>query len=447
MTERLQNLSNPGSQRGLVTIGYWSSTLAEGAARIIIPLYLVSLGISATSIGIAFLFYEGFGLLTNMYGGFFANRYGYKRSFIIALGLHTIASLGYLFLFPEQSLWLSLLIVNACRAFRGMGKELIKTASTAYFKRLAGAKKESSNLPIQILLGGKDGMKGVGILIGGILLTVIGFQFSFIILGAVTSVCLVFSLRYIKDHREKKQVSYAGFFKVKRKMALLAWSRAFLYAGRDFWLVLPVPLYLNSLGYSDVSIAAVLAVGLVAYGLSQPLAASQIKACWTLGRVVVKQKMRYRAVAIWAPAFLLFLPLTMIFVPQHAAFFLVIVVLYNLGAGIATMPHNHLHLKYAKGKRTSIDIAYYKTIAQIGKVAAVPASGLIYSVFGIAGCLVASSISLCIAAVIASVLERKSSFADTLIDDSEALTNLEDVGKDLSSYEQPVSLTVAGSRS
>jgi MFS family permease len=265
------------NQRILITLSYWASTLAEGSARIIIPLYFADIGISPFSIGLSFFFFEAFGLLANIYGGFFINYYGYKRAFLISLLLHTVASLGYLLIFPEQAMILSLILVNILRACRGVGKEVIKTASSAYIRQFAPPERRAFSMPIQILLGGKDGIKGLGIVLGGFLLTYLSFKLSFLVLGLVTLVFLLVARRWVEDYRERKQVSYAGFFDVNRKLALLAWSRALLYAGRDFWLVIPVPLYLNELGYSNVSIATVLAVGLIVSGIAQPLSADQVK--------------------------------------------------------------------------------------------------------------------------------------------------------------------------
>lgn len=399
-------------QRRLITFSYWVSTLADGASRIIIPLYFAALGISATTIGVAFLFYEIFGLLTNLYSGFFINRYGYRRAFLVSLVLHTVASFGYLFLFPEHSLWLTLLLVNVLRAFRGMGKELLKTASSAYFKHLSVGEQKQNRLPIQILLGGKDGFKGLGLLLGGGLLTFLGFKLSFVFLGLLTLICFVVSLRCVSDHREKKQIAYSGFFKIKRKLSLLAGARIFLYASRDLWLVIPVPLYLSSLGVSDISVAAMLAAGLIVFGLSQPLAASQMKTRWVLGGLVLKPKLRCRLLAIWAPILLSLVPLGMLFVQEEMMLFLLGILLYNLIAGVATVPHNHLHLKFARVKRTSVDIAFYKTVSQLGKVGALPVSGLLYTVYGIQGCLIASSVVLLASALLAALLGKKSRVAD-----------------------------------
>ena len=145
-------------QRRLIAWSYWVSTFSEGASQILIPLYFASLGIAITKIAVMFVFYEFFGLITHLYAGFFINKYGYKRAFILSLLFHTFASLGYLFLFQGPFI-LTIVLVNILRAFRGIGKELIKTTSGSYFRHLA-----NSHLHTNLLFGGKESLKGLGIL-------------------------------------------------------------------------------------------------------------------------------------------------------------------------------------------------------------------------------------------------------------------------------------------
>ena len=63
-------------------------------------------------------------------------------------------------------------------------------------------------------------------------------------------------------------------------------------------------------------------------------------------------------------------------------------------------PHNHLHLKFADNKRTSLDISYYRTIAQIGKMTAALLSGFIFEYLGIEWNLALSSMALIAAALL-----------------------------------------------
>ncbi|MGZ3511990.1 MAG: organoarsenical effux MFS transporter ArsJ, partial [Candidatus Binataceae bacterium] len=62
----------------LVTGAYWGFTLTDGALRMLVLLHFDRLGYSAVAIAFLFLFYEFFGIVTNLLGGWIAARSGLK---------------------------------------------------------------------------------------------------------------------------------------------------------------------------------------------------------------------------------------------------------------------------------------------------------------------------------------------------------------------------------
>ncbi len=62
----------------LVTGAYWGFTLTDGALRMLVLLHFDRLGYSAVEIAFLFLFYEFFGIVTNLLGGWIAARSGLK---------------------------------------------------------------------------------------------------------------------------------------------------------------------------------------------------------------------------------------------------------------------------------------------------------------------------------------------------------------------------------
>ena len=53
----------------IVTGNYWAFTLTDGALRMLIVLHFYSLGYTPLQIAALFLFYEIFGVVTNLIGG------------------------------------------------------------------------------------------------------------------------------------------------------------------------------------------------------------------------------------------------------------------------------------------------------------------------------------------------------------------------------------------
>ncbi len=62
----------------LVTGAYWGFTLTDGALRMMVLLHFDRLGYTAIEIAFLFLFYEFFGIVTNLLGGWIAARSGLK---------------------------------------------------------------------------------------------------------------------------------------------------------------------------------------------------------------------------------------------------------------------------------------------------------------------------------------------------------------------------------
>ena len=72
---------------------YWAFTLTDGALRMLVVLYFYQLGYSPLSIASLFLFYELFGIFTNLLGGLAATRFGLKSTLLVGLTLQIFALL------------------------------------------------------------------------------------------------------------------------------------------------------------------------------------------------------------------------------------------------------------------------------------------------------------------------------------------------------------------
>jgi len=388
------------SQYKIIAVSYWLSTFSEGASRILIPLYFSSIGVSATKIAVLFVTFELFGLMTTMSAGFLINRFGYRFAFVLSLILHSIASWGYLGL-GYGPFWCTVLLINGLRGTRGVAKELIKTTSSAYLRHLP-KRKHAAN----ILLGGKDTTKGFGLFIGSILLTFFSFKLSFFILGLLTIGMVIFSVFFIQDFKEIEKVSYRGFFSVSLNMIKLSFLRALLYSGRDLWLVVVLPVYLKELLLSNIQVGLILASGLVLFGIIQPLTSLFVKSKWLVGPRYLKRKWNYEDILSFTMFFLMLAPLIMIFIPHTLWGILVAVIIYNFFSGMATTPHNFLHIKFSRRHRASVDISFYKSVSLMGKVVAVFSSGILYDFFGIQGCLYMASFCLFIGFWISRSISR-----------------------------------------
>ena len=86
----------------VITGNYWAFTLTDGALRMLVVLHFHTLGFTPFEIASLFLFYEFFGIVTNVVGGWLGARIGLNRTMQIGL-LIQIAALSML-LVPETML-------------------------------------------------------------------------------------------------------------------------------------------------------------------------------------------------------------------------------------------------------------------------------------------------------------------------------------------------------
>src|SRR5215208_8116415 len=71
----------------LVTAAYWTFTLTDGALRMLVLLHFHELGYTPVQLAFLFLFYEFFGVATNLVGGWLAARMGLRVTLLSGMGI------------------------------------------------------------------------------------------------------------------------------------------------------------------------------------------------------------------------------------------------------------------------------------------------------------------------------------------------------------------------
>ena len=116
----------------LVTGNYWAFTLTDGALRMLIVLHFYQLGYSPLAIASLFLFYEFFGVVTNLVGGWLGARLGLNKTMNIGLFLQVLA----LAMLLVPSPLLTVVWVMAAQALSGIAKDLNKMSAKSSLKLL-----------------------------------------------------------------------------------------------------------------------------------------------------------------------------------------------------------------------------------------------------------------------------------------------------------------------
>lgn len=258
-------------QYALVTGNYWAFTLTDGALRMLVVLHFHSLGYNALQIAVMFIFYELFGVVTNLLGGFLGARVGLNRTMNIGLGLQLVA-LSMLLVNPQL---LTIAWVMAAQAVSGVAKDLNKMSAKSAIKLLAPAGQSSSLYRWVALLQAQKYVKRLRFFLGGALLTGVGFTTSILIMLIGLGSIWLLSLLLLKADlgRSKNKPNIAQLLSKSSTINQLSGARLFLFAARDVWFVVALPVYLaQQLSWTSWQVSTFLAVWIIVYGLVQVLA-------------------------------------------------------------------------------------------------------------------------------------------------------------------------------
>ncbi|MFP5363178.1 MAG: organoarsenical effux MFS transporter ArsJ [Thermoleophilia bacterium] len=374
----------------LVTGAYWADTIADGASRILVLFYFYERGFSPLEVASLFLFYEVFGIVTNLVGGFLAARFGLRSTLVLGLATQ-LAALGMLAFAPQA--WLVVAYVMAAQALSGIAKDLTKMSSKSAVKLVVPEDAPATLYRwVAILTGSKNALKGVGFFLGGLLLTTVGFRTALLVLGALVLTALVVVLTMMRGElgRPDSRARFSQMFSNNRAVNVLAAARVFLFASRDVWFVVGLPVFLRAeLGWSFWQVGAFLAIWVIGYGAVQASAP----------RVVRRRAHEHGAEPDGATATRLAFALAVL--PAGIAVSLaagvepslVVVaglIVFGVVFAMNSAVHSYLILAYADGDRVAMNVGFYYMANAGGRLGGTVLSGLLYQWQGLQACLWAS---------------------------------------------------------
>jgi hypothetical protein len=259
----------------LVTAAYWGFTLTDGALRMLVLLHFDRLGYTAVQIAFLFLFYEFFGIVTNLLGGWLAARSGLKVTLYGGLGLQIGALLMLAMLQPQWSRWASVWYVMAAQALSGIAKDLTKMSAKSAIKVVVPEGEEGALFKwVARLTGSKNALKGAGFFMGGVLLGALGFFDSLAAMAIGLALVLAGTVWALPAQmgKAKAKVKFTKLFSKSAAVNWLSAARLFLFGARDVWFVVGLPVFLAStLGWSFWQVGAFAASWFIGYGLVQAM--------------------------------------------------------------------------------------------------------------------------------------------------------------------------------
>ena len=364
----------------LVTAGYWTFTLTDGALRMLVLLHFHDLGYSPVSIAFLFLLYEFMGIVTNLIGGWVGARSGLNRTLLTGLGLQVVALAALTFHSASWAEWLSVCFVMAAQAVSGVAKDLTKMSSKSAVKFIAGD--GALFRLVAMLTGSKNALKGVGFFVGAALLAWIGYDAALWTMAAAIAVALVLVAALLDEDigRAKESPPLRTVLSPSQAVNRLSVARFFLFGSRDIWFVVALPIFLDeSLGWSYEAIGGFLAAWVIGYGVVQSVAPRVLRTSGDPNREIA-------AVRTWAFVLAVLSGAIAIAVVPDATRTTAIIgglILFGVVFALNSSLHSYLILAYSEREEVSVDVGFYYSANASGRLVGTLLSGLLYLVGGL----------------------------------------------------------------
>ena len=380
----------------VVTAGYWAFTITDGAIRMLVVLYFHLLGYSPFEVAMLFLFYEFFGIVTNLVGGWLGARIGLNLTMHIGMGLQVLALLAL----TVPDTWLSVPYVMAAQALSGIAKDLNKMSAKASVKYLSSGGEGKLFKWVAILTGSKNALKGAGFFIGAALLEWVGFRGALALLAGMLVIVLITTALLLPSGvgKMKSKPKFTQVFSKVAAINRLAAARFFLFGSRDVWFVVGLPVFLYEvLGWSFSQVGGFLALWVIGYGLVQANAPRLLRLFqWgqtrlkTGGDSAPLKQTGGDTARLWAFVLLLFPAGIALGLQQDwpAQWVLIVgLILFGIVFAINSAVHSYLILAYSDHERVSMNVGFYYMANAGGRLAGTVLSGWAYQTQGLEGCL------------------------------------------------------------
>jgi predicted MFS family arabinose efflux permease len=372
----------------IVTAAYWAFTLTDGALRLLVLLHFNELGYTPVQLAFLFLLYEFFGIVTNLVGGWLAARTGLRFTLVFGLALQVVA-LGLLAqLNREWSVGMSVAYVMGCQALSGIAKDLTKMSAKSAIKVLVPAGDDSGLFKwVAFLTGSKNALKGAGFFVGGLLLSTLGFKGALGAMAGGVFIVLVGVLSALPASlgQAKAKPAFKGILSNSTGINRLSLARMALFAARDVWFVVSVPIFLAGvLGWSFTQIGAFLALWVIGYGGVQsvsPLLLARV----TRGRPPGPPMASGLGIGLAAVTALI--PVGLYAGAPPALTMLGGLALFGFVFALNSSVHSYLVLAYSDADRVSLSVGFYYMANAAGRLVGTLLSGVLYQQAGVAASL------------------------------------------------------------
>ena len=395
----------------VVTANYWAFTLTDGALRMLVVFHFHALGYSTLEIAFLFLFYEFFGIITNLCGGWLGARFGLRLTLWSGTLMQVAALLMLIPVADSWPKWWSVAYVMVAQALSGIAKDLNKMSAKSAIRTVVPETPDDHSRGenqlfqwVAILTGSKNALKGVGFFLGGLLLTTIGFNAA---VGSMAAgLFLAFLLTLVlpaEIGRMKQKPGFTALFSKSRGINILSLARFFLFGARDVWFVVALPVFLQqALGWRYWEVGSFMGLWVIGYGIVQGSAPALRRAWGQSAPPGVAAVQFWSAVLSAIPALIAIALWRNVGHPGIAV--VAGLALFGVVFAMNSSIHSYMILAYSDAEAVSLNVGFYYMANAAGRLVGTLLSGGVFLVGGMQACLWSSSVLVAAAWLVSSRL-------------------------------------------
>jgi hypothetical protein len=184
-----------------------------------------------------------------------------------------------------------------------------------------------------------------------------------------------------------KKAKFSQMFSNNRSVNVLAAARVFLFASRDVWFVVGLPVFLYTvLGWNFWQVGGFMAVWIIGYGFVQALAPRILRRFYAAsggapdGRTATWLAF---ALALFPTAIALTLSLDV----DPAVAVVTGLIAFGVVFAMNSSVHSYLILAYTDSDKVAMNVGFYYMANACGRLGGTVLSGLLYHYYGLVGCL------------------------------------------------------------
>jgi MFS family permease len=370
-----------------------------------------ALGYSTLEIALLFLFYEFFGVLTNLYGGWLGGRFGLRLTLWTGTLLQVAALLMLIPVADSWPKWWSVAYVMVAQAISGIAKDLNKMSAKSAIKTVVPETPNDLQQGEQqlfrwvaILTGSKNALKGVGFFLGGVLLATIGFNAAVAVMAGCLLLAFCGTLVLPADMgRMKTKPGFTALFSKSRGINGLSLARFFLFGARDVWFVVALPVFLEAvLGWKFWEVGGFMGLWVIGYGIVQASAPALRRAWGQSAPPGVKAVEFWSAVLTAIPALIALALWRQVGHPGMAV--VVGLAVFGVVFAMNSSIHSYMILAYTDAESVSLNVGFYYMANAAGRLIGTLLSGALFVIGGMQACLAASAVLVAAAFLVSTRL-------------------------------------------